>query len=168
MNFISQNKLLIECVNQQIRVLGSKQQFCFHLLSQRFIYKKKLPREAQLYQLKWYIGDSLIQGTANCSFGKLRDERTRQQFPKFPLIHKSQLARIKILKAILRGQQAGRLRISKGRKQAASVFFFFFLISLLSGGKKQIVSDFFFSSLCKIKRRQLLKFCVAMWTPGST
>ena len=147
MNFISQNKLLIECVNQQIRVLGSKQQFCFHLLSQRFIYKKELPREAQLYQLKWYIGDSFIQGTANCSFGKLRDERTRQQFPKFPLIHTSQLARIKILKAILRGQQAGRLRISKGRKQAASVIFFFFNLSHKWREETNSVRLFFFFSM---------------------
>ena len=41
------------------------------------------------------------------------------------------------------------------------------VLSLLSGRRKQ-TSDFFFPSLYKFKRRFLLKFCVAIMTPGFT
>ena len=53
------------------------------------------------------------------------------------------------------------------RKQAASVKTFF--IFLLRSRRKQTTSvKCFFPSLYKIKRRFLLKFCVAMMTLGST
>ena len=45
----------------------------------------------------------------------------------------------------------------------------FLFIYLLSGRRKQTTSVRFFSpSLYKIKKRFLLKFCIAMTTPGST
>ena len=40
-------------------------------------------------------------------------------------------------------------------------------VSLLSSRRKQ-TSDFFFPSLYKFKRRFLLKYCVAIMTPGLT
>ena len=40
-------------------------------------------------------------------------------------------------------------------------------LSLLSGRRKQ-TGDIFFSSLYKFKRRFLLKYCVAIMTPGFT
>ena len=43
-----------------------------------------------------------------------------------------------------------------------------FFISLLSSRRKQISVIFFSSSLYKFKKRFVLKFCVAIMTPGST
>ena len=41
-------------------------------------------------------------------------------------------------------------------------------LSLLSGRRKQTSNIFFFPSLYKFKRRLLLKYCVAIMTPGFT
>ena len=62
-------------------------------------------------------------------------------------------------------RQEGQGSPNRGNRLQGSDIF----ISPLSGRRKQITSvRFFFPSVYKVKRRFLLRFCVAVMTPGST